>query len=122
MVIDASSEILTLLEAHAEAALQTSAANARYSERVLNSIGLVRQLLNGELAEVQGVVETWFNGFKPVAQIVFGTVINNATAMELPDMFGQYSPTLIPAVTARVRRTSLDEIMGPLLALDLKAQ
>lgn len=114
--------IVDMLEAHARASLEISQTNELYAKQVLQRAEAVRQLLNDRVGEVQGVVGTWFDGFKPIAETIFGTTIPENTAMELPITFGNYSPTVVAGIYGRVRRISLDEIMGPALALDLAAK
>jgi len=112
--------ILDMLTLHAEDVLRQSHTNRFYAARVLRNVEEVRDVFTDGIGEVDGVVTTWFTSFKPIAEAVFGVVLGGEP-MAVPEQFKDYSPTVFPDVYGRVRRVSLDEIMGPMLALDLMA-
>ncbi len=113
---------INMLEAHAQASLEASLTNKFYSERVLRNAEAVARLMASRTGETLSVVTTWFDSFKPIAETTFGTEIAEEAGMELPLIFGDYSPTVFSGIHGRVRMVSLDEIMGPALSLDLTAR
>lgn len=112
--------IIGLLEAHAQASVDRSYTNTRYARHVAENALALDELIRKNEGALQGVVSAWFGSFKPIAEALFGTVIGQGEAMELADKYGDYSQTVIPDLYARVQRISLDEIMGPLLSLDIE--
>lgn len=119
---DRATLLLDKLQTHADSVLRRSQSNARYAAQVLLKKEQVKDLLSNQTGIVEGVVSTWIDDFRPLAQELFGAAANDEEALVLPVLYGNFSPTLIPGVSARIRRVSLDEIMGPMLALDITAQ
>lgn len=119
--VDHAALLLDMLQGHAQAVVDRNPSNAKYAERVLERRAQVEELLLTRQGAVEGIVSTWIDDFRPLAQELFGVEATDVEAMQLPVIFGDYSPTLLPGISAKIRRTSLDEIMGPLLSLDLAA-
>lgn len=111
--------VLSMMREHANAMLNASPTNGPYAQNVLDRTDIVEAMLAYSEGKVEGVVSTWFREFKPIAETLFGVTIAEGGAMSLSDTFKEYSPTLLPGIYGRIRRVSLDETWGPLLALDL---
>lgn len=114
-------DIPDLFEAHAKRVLATSPTSTLYAERVLRRTGEVRELFRTKEGGVYDVVSTWRDDFRPIAGAVFGIEISPLEVDHLPQSHSDFRPTVVDGVSGRVRRISLDEIMGPLLTLDLVA-
>lgn len=114
--------LVSLLEVHAETSAAQSSTNNQYADRVRRNAVLLQELLSGNRDELQGVVSTWFTDFKPIAEIVFGEPIDSNSSMELHHLYGDYVDTTIAGIQGRVGKISLDEVMGPMLTLDLRTK
>ncbi len=111
--------LIDLLEAHAVETLETSPTNALYADRVRQSAVRVGELLTTRTGELISVVSTWRSGFKPIAEAVFGISLELWETDTLQVTHAEFLPTVIDGILGRVNRLSDDEIMGPLLSLDL---
>lgn len=110
-----------LLESHADKVLQTNSTNQRYADRVRRNAQKVRELLGAGSGDINGVVSTWREDFRPIAEAIFGIEVEPIATDQLLQSHASFTPTVIDGVLGRVHRISLDEIMGPLFTLDLVA-
>lgn len=107
---------IDMLEAHAEDALSRGETNQPYANQVRGRAVMVRDLLEGGApGEVRGVVSTWTNDMRPIAELLFGVGLEERRIGDHVD----YSPTVFDGVKARVRMLSSDEMLGPTLSLDM---
>jgi hypothetical protein len=109
---------IELLERHADQVLRESGTNQLYAETVKRRARMVEGLLNGEIETIRGVVSTWTDDIKPIAEAVFGEGLDGHFIGEHED----YSPTIFPGVSARIRMLSSDEMLGPTLSLDMSRE
>ena len=115
------SNLVELLEYHAQKSLDASPTNALYAARVRLNATRVSELLASRTGEVSSVVSTWRADFKPIAEAVFGLALELRETDELQISHSEFTQTTMDGIDGRVTRISDDEIMGPMLSLDLKS-
>lgn len=113
--------LVELLESHAQETLEASPTNALYVDRVRQNAVKVGELIANRTGEVTSVVSTWRGGFRPIAEAVFGLSLELRETDRLQVTHAEFTHTTMEGIVGRVTRLSDDEIMGPLLSLDLKS-
>lgn len=103
---------------HAEEASRIPT-NLLYTERVQRNAGNIQTLINNQSGEVCGVVVAWREKVRPLADMILSDP--DLTNLSLAEP-GEYQPTVFDGILGRTRLVSMDEIMGPMIALDLVAE
>jgi hypothetical protein len=113
-----------LLEEHADQSFSRSDTNFEYALGVKrNAIRIEEMVLCRQAGVVEAAVSTWWEDMKPIAERLFGTVLDeNPMEWASPEKFGEFKGTVTPAVTAKLRHVLTDGGSGPMFALDVAVQ
>lgn len=112
--------LFDILRDHIAAAYAASPTNARYVTQAEERMGRLWETLQDGQGEVLGMVNGWFTSVRPVIDELFGVSLTDDERDSLAAQFGDYSDTFVPNLESRVRQLGVDEIMGPLFALDFR--